>query len=304
MTLHITKLYLIILLTVPVSLKSQVRDSIILERLTEIRKELDTMLFVKRSESVELPCVCIDSSDYTKAHTYRKITNSNYRIRLKNKTNEIDSGVQCLSNYYARYLRLKTTVINDSTMQLNGLIESSYHYPVSSIIQYLGFSKSAANATQSFFEKLLTAKGTFTIYPENDKYKIAVSLETGPYNKMDTIYGYMEIVREAYRSQHAVSYSFYFDQLNIHTGDRNNQISMRFSSTNFNLESSYYANMLYSNLKFINDPDKAKRAKAIWLTSFYANPSCTQCAYIYNLALFMVNKNVFSLPNTEPIPAH
>lgn len=297
------KLYLIFLLLASLNAEAQVRDSIVFARLMEFKQGMDTMIFVKRSESVELPCVCIDSADYTKAHTNRKVTNSNYRIRLKTQ-NIIDSGVECLSNYYARYIRFKTEKLNDSTMQLEGTVESTYNYPVSSIIQYLGFARQAVNPTKSFFDKLLTAKGTFILYPENDKYKIAISLSTGPYHKQDTMYGYLEIVQEAYRPRHTISWSFYFDQLSIHTGDKNNQVSMKFSSTSFSLESSYYATMLYNYLKFINDADQAKKAKAIWLTSFYADPLCKQCAYIYNLALFIVKHNSFSLPNTEPIPPH
>ncbi len=94
-------------------------DSLIRQRLLEIQKGLDSSLFVNRFESIETPCLCIDSNDNQKAYAQRDTINSNYRIRFS-KDGKIDSGVQCLSKYYSKYARFDVKVYTTKDQRLSG----------------------------------------------------------------------------------------------------------------------------------------------------------------------------------------
>ena len=280
-------------------------DSTIHERLTGIQKGLDTVFFVKRFESIETPCVCIDSVNDKVAYVHRKVTNSNYRI-LFNKNKKVDeAGVQCLSKYYNRYAKFHVSSYDLKTQTLAGECSLTYGYPSSSIIQYLGFTYNAANRENAFYGKLLQSTGRFILYPENDKFKMKLWLTTGPYNIQDTFYAYLEIVQGVYSSTSKVVYQLYFDQMNLFKGDKNNQVFLKFAATSFSEEAVYHTSLLYHKLKYINSPTKdVKYAEAVWVKNFFNDSQCPQCRYIYNQAIYMVNHNRFSLPNTEPSPPH
>ncbi len=122
---------------------------------------------------------------------------------------------------------------------------------------------------------------------------------------MDTFYAYLEIVKTVYSPVDKTVYFLYFDQMSLHKGDPNNQIFLKFSSTSFHDESIYYTTLVFHALKHLNSGNKSrKEAEAIWLKSFLNNPKCPQFQFIYKMAEKMVKKGIFSLPNTEPIPAH
>ena len=280
-------------------------DSIIRERLSGIHKGLDTIFFVKRFESIETPCVCIDSTNDKIAYVHRKVINSNYRILL-NKNGKVDeTGVQCLSKYYNRYARFRVSNYDPKSQTLSGECSFTYGYPSPGIIQYLGFTHNAPNRENAFYAKLMQSTGWFTLYPENDKFKMKLSLNTGPYNEKDTFYAYLEIVQSVYSPARKIVYQLFFDQMNLFKGDKNNQVSLRFSSTSFSEEAVYHTNLLYNKLKYINSATKDQYyAEAAWVKNFFNDPKCPQCKYIYNQAAFMVNHKVFSLPNTEPSPPH
>lgn len=306
--------FLLVVQTSPCCAQSQTYESVIKQRLSDIKAGLDTMLFVKRFESVETPCVCIDEKNNAMADPKRKIINSNYRVGLiKNridsgvglKKNRIDSGVECLSQYYARYAAFTVTNCDTVNQRLTGNMQFTYGYPASSIIQYLGFTWTGPDKSKAFFERLLRSSGTFSLYPENDKYRIQIALTDGPYDKNDTVYGYLEIIKGAYKCNPPTAYTIYFDKLSISTGDTNNQIFLKFSTTSFDYEAEYYTVLMYDVLKYINKAaDQEKYANAIWLKSFFDNPKCPQCRFIYTQAAHMVSGHVFSLPNTEPLPSH
>jgi hypothetical protein len=184
-------------------------------------------------------------------------------------------------------------------------VSLTYGYPASSIIQYLGFTYNAEDKQNAFYGKLLKSVGWFSLYPEGDKYKIKVSLDSKPYNKKDTFYGYLEIVKGLHAPASKISYQVFFDQMNLFRGDRNNQIFLRFTSTSFSDEAVYFTNLVFNTLKHENSSQKDKKyAEAIWLRNFLADPKCPQCSFIFKQAEYLVQQNKFSLPSTEPIPAH
>lgn len=285
---------------------AQQNDTVTLNRLKEINAALDTLIFVNRFQSIETPCFYIDPVDHSFAHTNRKIINSNALIQLtRGKEKRIDpSGIKCLSQFCARYLRLTTSTIDNQSLTIRGKVESTYGYPASSIIQYLGFLSDNLAKTTKFFEKMLRSTGTFVIFPEGDKYRIKIMFSDGPYEKSDIFSGYLEIVLEAFNPTHNKSLSFYFDEININKGDHNNQIFLKFSSTTFHNEEVYYTVLVYNTLKKKNSSILLEKANAIWLENFLTNPACTQCKPIFNSAKYMVDNNMSILPNTEPIPAH
>ena len=123
-------------------------------------------------------------------------------------------------------MRFKTTNIDHATQQINGTLELTYGYPAGSLIQYIGFANTATNKTQAYVDRLLRADGRFFLYPENDRYRVKIVLDSLPYDKRDTIFGYIEIVKGAFRSNEK-SISFYFDEMSIFRGDRNNQIFLK-----------------------------------------------------------------------------
>lgn len=284
----------------------QSREETIKKRLISIKTGFENTFFVKRFESIETPCLCLNDTDDTKATLNRNLNNSNYRFRNTHDRNHpIDSGVTCLSKYYARYAKFKVTDSNFVNQTLSGTVEFTYGYPASSIIQYLGFTHTAADPAAAFLGKLLKNPGKFMLYPENDKFRIWISMDgkITPYDTRDTIFGYIEIVKGEFRRDSA--YEIFFDKKSIYKGDNNNQISIRFTSTTFDLEKTHYRDQLYFVLKEKGSPDVAKRAEAIWLNSFYSNPNCFGCQFIYNLAdLYIKNMGISPLPNTEPLPAH
>lgn len=278
-------------------------DSIVADRLQQIIKGLDTLLFVKRFESVETACLCIDSSNPVFADRERRIINSNYKIRLK-LDHLIDSGVSCLSNYYARYARLRVKEYNEERQEIFGTVEFTYGYPASSIIQYLGMKYNAPQRDGAFFETMFMSTGTFCLYPDNDKYSLQIAMDATPYDKGDTLTAFLEISKNAFSSREKTGYMIYFEEMSLRQGDRNNQIFLRFTSTSFRDESMYYAVMMYHVLKYLQDPDKEKQGPALWLKSFFDNSKCPSCKFIYAQAAAMVNGHITALPNTEPFPAH
>jgi hypothetical protein len=282
---------------------SQYRDTVI-SHLNQIKAALDTSIFVSRFESTETPCVYIDASKDREARANRQNINSDYRIQFK-KNGSIDTtGTKCLSQYCSRYLRFRINNVDNDKLEMSGTFEATYAYPASSLIQYLGFTNSQPDKTNAYFNRLLRSEGNFFLYPEDDKYKVKIILLNKPYDSADTVSGYIEIVREAFRSNNK-SVHFYFDEMNLHKGDRNNQISLKFSSTSFFLESQYFQVIAYHVLKYINSPNEdLKKANAIWLKNFLVNPACSQCKMIYNSAMFMVRSNPSVAPNTEPNPPH
>lgn len=282
-----------------------VYDSIVNERFSQIRKGLDTTFFVKRYESIETPCVCIDSTDDKKAHVFRETINSNYRIQLRQNGQVDDAGVQCLSKFYDRYARFRVTTFDPSAHTLTGECSFTYGYPAASIIQYLGFYHRTPGRDNAFYNRLLQSKGWFMLYQENDKFKMKVSLDSGPYHKKDTFTAYLEIVQNVYTPSKKIVYELYFDQMNIFTGDKKNQIFLKFASTSFTDEAVYHTNLLFNKLRYINATNNPQLyAEAVWVKNFFADPRCSQCAFIYEQAQYMVDHNIFILPNTEPSPAH
>ncbi|HNP53271.1 MAG TPA: hypothetical protein PKK69_01595 [Ferruginibacter sp.] len=167
------------------------------QRLQLLVQQFNNKIFVRRFESVELPCVCIDSNDDKKGTVKRDVINSNFRIRLKRK-HVIDDGTECLSNHHARYVWLETDCVNWRKQKISGIAHFTYGYPASSLIQYLGMTRGSLNPLQAYFSKMLQSTGWFEIRPEEDKYRIAICLNTGPYNKNDTAYGYIETSKGAF----------------------------------------------------------------------------------------------------------
>ncbi len=274
------------------------------KRLENIRAGLDTSFFVMRFQSIETPCVCINVNDDDSA-TQESIPNSNYRIRFFRDGVIDTNGVQCLSNYCSRYARFHVKCINVEDETISGEVSFTYGYPASSVIQYLGIALPSANRGNAFYEKLLNCSGTFSLYPEKDKYRLKVQLNTGPYDERDIFYAYLEISEGVYSDTKPASYQLYFDQMSLFKGDRNNQIFLRFSSTSFNEEAEYYAVLLYHTLRYINNPkNDRKKAEAIWAKNFYNNPECSACSFIYQMAEKMVKSNNFQMPNTNPVPSH
>jgi hypothetical protein len=276
---------------------------VVTQRLSEIRAGLDSLIFVKRFESIESPCVCIDEKDHRKADPKRKLINSDYQLGLYNR-HHIDSGVRCLSQFYARYTRFKIETIDTGAQTMKGIVELTYGYPASSIIQFLGMYHQKSGPTNVYFNQLLKNTGRFALYTEKDKYRIWVVLDDGPYHNLDTAYGYLEIVKNGVGPDGIKSYGVYFDQISYDRGDKNNQIFLKYTSTSFDLETQYYSRLLFEDLKSINSTDMIKKANAVWLKSFYNNPRCESCSFVYDIAEKMVKDNLFSLPNTNPIPAH
>jgi hypothetical protein len=277
-------------------------NSIATERYATIKKGLETMIFVKRFEGLETPCLCINKIDNTTAEAKREITNSNYRIRLTRK-DTIDPGVKCLSQYYARYMRFELDSTNNRNDTIKGIVHFTYGYPASSLIQYLDFTKASVTETSDYFKRLISSAGTFKLYLENDKYRISINLPKEPYGN-DIVFGYIEIVQEAFRTPSHLSYNVYFDKVSVQKGEKNGQIFLNFSSTSHYYEKMYYAGMIYNVLRYLNSDNKTKRANAIWLQTFLENSDCFSNNIVYNSAKTMLKAKSFALPNTEPLPPH
>jgi hypothetical protein len=274
------------------------------ERLTDIRKALDSFIFVNRFISVESPCLYIYEKDSSFADHKRDIINSDYRVRLTKK-NRIDSnGVKCLSEYLSRYLKLTVYNMNVDSLKLSGTAQITYAYPASSIIQLLGFAQALPDKTNSFFNKFITLNGIFMLYPEDNKYRIKVVLTDLPYDSRDAYFGYLEIVKDAFRETQEKVYIFNFDLMSLSKGDSNNQIGEKFTSSSHMKEMQYHADLAYHVLKNINSGNLVQKANAIWLDNFLKNPGCPQCKPVYNAAKYGVGHLLFQLPNTSPTPAH
>ncbi|MFT3822519.1 MAG: hypothetical protein QM731_01315 [Chitinophagaceae bacterium] len=274
------------------------------KRLITIQHGLDTMIFVNRFESIETPCLCISALDSSTAMPNRRVLNSNCDITLNKKGIINPNGVKCLSQYVARYLRLRVQRVDFDSLLLTGTVETTYAYPASSLIQLLGFTQSLPAKTDRFFDKLIKVHGTFRLYPEADKYRISLTLTDEPFSSDDTYLGYLEIVRDVFDSSSPDVYVFSFDQMSIQRGDNNNQIAVKFSSTSHRMETAYHTILAYNVLKHIKSTDLKLKANAIWLDNFLKNPLCPQCRPVYVPATFMVNNLLFALPNTSPVPAH
>jgi hypothetical protein len=268
-------------------------------RLQEIKQAFDSSLFVYRFESVETPCVYIDMHNNQLADARRKRINSNYRVMPK-KDLSASTDVKCLSEHCARYLRLEVEDYQADSLTITGTVEATYSYPASSIMQFITDAQGKPQRDKAFFKHLISSKGSFKLYPENDKYRIWLVLPNEPYDKGDTVYGYVEITREAYAPARQ-SISIYFDKMSIAKGDDNNQMFLRFSSTSQADEAQYYSVLAYFVLKGKDFQDDNKKAEAVWLENFLKEP---QCLFIYTLAEEMLKTPGFRLPNTEPIPPH
>ena len=299
---------LILFLFLSTRLTAQSYKSIVNTKLDTIKMGLDTNIFVSRFESIETPCVYIDPGNNLIATTNRQVINSDYRIFLKkNKTKDsiATDGVKCLSQYCSRYMRLVVKEINEDSLNIKGTIEFTYSYPASSIIQYLGYTENNLHCTDSFFNKLIKSSGTFVLYPEDDKYRIKVVLPSLPYDSGDAVYGYLEIVKSQFNNN--VAYNFFFDKMSIKKGDNNNQIFLKFTSTNHRYETIYHETLAYNTLKYLHADAKdsiIQKASALWLDNFFKNEACATCKTIYNEVLKMANGKSFRLPNTEPLPSH
>lgn len=282
-------------------------DSIqINQRLQFMVQQLGQKIFVRRFESVELPCVCINDNDDRIGELKRRISNSNFRIRLKQKR-LIDEGTECLSNHHARYVKLETDCVNWRKQKISGVAHFTYGYPASSLIQYLGMTQGTSNSLDAYFSKMLQSTGWFEIRPEEDKYRIAICLNTGPYNKNDTAFGYIETSQSAFRKDsNKVNVSIYLNRLQIESGDKNNQIFVRMASTDFADEAIYYKTLLYHHMKGEENPDPlSRRAHYQWLDRFYGNPACMACRFIYNQVMqVLLHPPALQLPNTETNPPH
>ncbi|WP_315814409.1 hypothetical protein [Paraflavitalea speifideaquila] len=194
------------------------QQEVIRDRLSSIQRGLDTMIFVNRFESIESSCLYIASWDSSIACAERAVINSNYRIKLA-KGKEIDTnGVKCLSQHVARYLRLRVKVVDTTDLCLAGVVETTYAYPASSIIQLLGATRQLEGKTDRYFDKLIKFTGTFTLYPADDKYRIKMILNDLPFDPGDAYFGYLEIVLDAFKPHAEKVYLLRFDQMSIKKG--------------------------------------------------------------------------------------
>lgn len=280
------------------------QDDVVESRIKEIARTMDTSIFVSRLLSIETPCLCIDEKDSSVAFPKRTIINSNYRIKLTKDETIDSSGVKCLSEHIARYVDFQIKCINVEDQTISGDLEITYAYPASSLIQFLGYTIDVPDKNRAYFKKLVSSRGTFKLYPEGDKYRIKMVISDPPFDARDTYFGYLEVVKHAFEEKAGKVYILNFDQMSIYKGDANNQIEVKFTSTTHANETKYYAALAYEVLKRMNSADLYERAKAIWLDNFLKNPQCKQCMLVYKLALDMISKHTFSLPNTSPIPAH
>jgi hypothetical protein len=276
-------------------------DSVIKHRLLEIRHGLDTMIMVRRFESIQTPCVCISDDDNI-AYSPSNPSNSNFRTTVKKK--KMNNGINCLSQYCARYCRFKVKEVDLNALTITGGVELTYGYPAAAIIQYLGKTYKSENPQNDFFENLLRSQGSFKLYPENDKYILQLTLETQPYDRRDTFYAYLEIVRGVYEQISETGYMLFFDQMSLHKGDRNSQIFLRFTSTSIRDETIYYTNLLYDKLVELTGTKTVPKKEAMWVQNFFGSPGCNSCHYLYSKALSKLEANGLRLPDTDPFPAH
>jgi hypothetical protein len=272
------------------------------DRLDVISRGLERYLFVNRFESVETPCLYIDSADNTLASPGRNIINSDYRSQLSKKGFIDPDGVKCLSNYYSRYIKFKIENSIVDSLIIEGSFETTYGYPASSLMQYLCLTYPMPSKDTIYFNKLIRTKGRFRLFPENNKYVISLVIGDEPDDKRDIVYGYLEISQDFFNPHPQPSFQFIFDQISIYKGDKNNQISVRYTSTSHRTEMIYYTAMVHDVLKNKDAPDSSKQAYAKWLSNYLQNANCIRCNLIYMPASTL--RNGFILPNTEPNPPH
>lgn len=278
--------------------------AVIAGRLEYIGRVLDSVFFVSRFESVETPCLCIDELDSSVAYPKRKIINSDYKLHLAKKNKFDSSGVKCLSEHVARYMKFRVNSINIDSQVIAGTVETTYAYPASSLIQFLGATYGLANKGDRFFGKLIKLRGQFRLYPANEKYRVQLVLTDPPYDDKDTYLGYLEIVQDAFRERPETVFQLNFDLMSIEKGDKNNKIGERFTATSHVHEMQYYTVLAYHVLKHVGSTDVWLKANAIWLDNFLKNPECGACKPVYTAAKYMVAHGVGALPNTSPVPAH
>ncbi len=265
-----------------------------------IKVALDSLLFVRRFQTVETPCIVINPAQPDEATVYQDMVNSKYRV-AKN-TNR---GVLCMSENCAQYIRLSHGLYIDSNQSIHGDVELTYAYPCSAIIQYLGmtYAQTQTDRSQWFFNYFLRSLGTFTLSKQDGRYEITMVLTTTPYTPLDTVYGYLELVRSVYPNNNTKVYEFFFDHMRMHKGD-DVQIFQKYATASFDSESMFYTNMLVGALMGFNTQDPVAKRNAIWVQNFYGSPNCPMCGFIFGQALFRASHNPVSRPNTNPYPAH
>jgi len=326
---HIATKFILILLTIATACKVQAQSkddtTTIKAKMTEIRNDLNNLILVNRFQSVETPCFEINDHDSTQAKhsALNGIINNNYRIRLF-RDSVITPGIKCLSEFCCRYMRL---LVNDSmdvtNLKMSGIVESTYGYPSSTLMQYIGLTYTLQGRDSIYFKKLIRNTGTFEIYPEDSRYKIRLRFPTSPYNSDFIIYGYIEAIRPAQPGDNRVVYNIYFDQLDIKHGDANNRIFVKFSGTSHRDEQLYFQSLItniinkgqHKNItpgnakaQSVYDLDKTKpkqdiksEAYAKWLLNFLKQ--APYCDIFYRSAITTQNSQSFQLPNISPTPA-
>lgn len=270
------------------------------DRLDIISQGLNNFLFVSRFESVETPCLYIDPKDSSKATAYAK--NSNYRKRLADSLVVDDLGVKCLSNYCAKYIRFKTASTNDDSLIIRGEVEMTYGYPAAAIMQMLCITNDAPGNDSVFFKKMIKSKGLFKMYPEKSKYVISMIMQKEPFDPRDTVYGYLEIVKDFFGTDNTPSFHFIFDHISLYKGDKNNPLSLGYTSTTHRQEMIYYTEMVRDILQYRSSTEIKKRAYAVWLANYFESQACLKCNLIYKPASDYYKTEI--LPNTQPQPAH
>lgn len=277
---------------------------VIAERMEYIGRVLDSAFFVSRFESVETPCLCIDEQDSSVAYPKREVINSDYKLQLAKKNKFDSTGIKCLSEHVARYMKFRVSSINIDSQVISGTVETTYAYPASSLIQFLGATHALADKGNRFFGKLIKLHGRFRLYPANEKFRIQLVLTDPPYDEGDAYFGYLEIVQDAFRERPETVFLLNFDLMSIEKGDKNNKIGEGFTSTSHAHEMQYYTVLAYHVLKYAGSTDVWLKANAIWLDNFLKNPECPSCKPVYTAAKYMVAHGTGKLPNTSPVPAH
>lgn len=265
----------------------------------EVKLALDSLLFVRRFTSVETPCVVINPDEPGKATVYPDMRNSNYR------TKQLNTGVLCLSQYCAQYLRLSHGLFVDSSQSVTGDVELTYAYPASSIIQYLGitYDKSGSDRSQWFFNYFLRSLGSYSLQVKNGRYEITIVLNTSPYTPLDTIYGYLELVRSVDPVNTTKVYEFFFEHMKMYKGD-DVQIFQKYATATFDSEAMFYTNMLTNTLMDLNNVNGSAHRNALWVSHFYSSPHCPSCGFVYAPAFYSATHPHFALPDVNPYPAH
>ena len=261
------------------------------------RSLLNTHVFVTRFESIETPCYIITEKEgeiianlpYSNSNFL-----SNYYLSLKKNNSRLFTsknqltGIKCLSEYCSRYMRFRICQIpskintEDNKELYTGEIESSYGYPSSSLIQYIGLTYNSLNPekTSQYFNYFIVNKGSFTIFEDNNKLRIKMTFPDDPFTKDYTFYGYIELVRDLLNSSEITS-TIFFDKMSIKNGDSSTPISLKFSSTSFTNEENYFSDLVYSILIRSEKSNKTYfNNYSTWLKHFLKLPICVNCQKI------------------------